>query len=160
MKRIIVVAGLLGALAMGTAQARDNTGCGAGTMIWQGQKGIAPQVLAVTTNGTFGNQTFGITFGTLGCTQDGVVGEGKKLSMYTGSNMDRLAQDMSVGHGESLNVLAELMGVEQQDKAAFFELAKLNFSEIFSSEAVTAQDVLNTLQAAMAQDATLSRYVG
>lgn len=160
MKRIIMLAGLMGAVAMGTAQARDDSGCGLGTMVWKGQEGIAPQVLAVTTNGTFGNQTFGISSGTLGCTQDGVVGEGMKLSMYTGSNMDRLAQDMSVGHGESLNVLAELMGVEEQDKGAFFQLAKSNFSDIFSSETVTAADVLGTLQAAMAKDATLSRYVG
>lgn len=159
MKRIVIVASVMGALMMGTAQARDSTGCGLGSMVWQGQQGIAPQVLAVTTNGTFGNQTFGISSGTLGCTQDGVVGEGMKVSMYTGSSMDRLAQDMSVGHGESLNVLAELMGVEQQDRDAFFELAKANFSEIFSEDSVTAADVLNTLQAAMAQDATLSRYV-
>lgn len=160
MKRIIVLAGLMGALAMGTAQARDSTGCGLGSMVWQGKQGVVPQVLAVTTNGTFGNQTFGISSGTLGCTQDGVVGEGMKVSMYTGSNMDRLAQDMAVGQGESLSVLAELLGVAEQDKSAFFELAKLNFSEIFSSEQVTAEDVLNTLQAAMANDAVLSRYVG
>lgn len=160
MRRMIMVAGLVGAMAMGAAQARDDTGCGLGTIVWKGQEGLAPKILAVTTNSIFGNQTFGISSGTLGCSQDGVVGEGLELSMYTGSNMDRLAQDMSVGHGESLNVLAELMGVEQHDKSAFFDLAKHNFSDIFSSETVTAEDVLNTLQAAMAEDDVLSRYVG
>ena len=70
-KLIVAVAGFC---AVGVAQAQqENTGCGLGTMLFDGQQGIAPQVLAVTTNGTSGNQTFGITSGTLGCTQDGVV---------------------------------------------------------------------------------------
>ena len=41
----------------------DSTGCGLGTTIWAGKTGIFPQILAVTTNGTSGNQTFGITTG-------------------------------------------------------------------------------------------------
>lgn len=52
----------------------DNVGgCGWGSKLFDGQQGVAPQVLAVTTNGTSGNQTFGITSGTSGCSQDGVV---------------------------------------------------------------------------------------
>ena len=39
--------------------AANNVGsCGLGSKVFEGQKGVAPQVLAVTTNGTFGNQTF------------------------------------------------------------------------------------------------------
>lgn len=61
------------------AQAVDSTGCGLGSMAWRGQRGIGPQVLAATTNGSFGTQTFGITFGTSGCDPDGRVtgGTGK-----------------------------------------------------------------------------------
>ena len=50
--------------------AAGDTGCGVGTMIFKGKSGLAPHVLAVTTNGTFGNQTFGMTSGTLGCNVD------------------------------------------------------------------------------------------
>lgn len=48
----------------------NNVGsCDWGTKLFEGQSGIAPQVLAVTANGTFWNQTFGISFGASGCTQ-------------------------------------------------------------------------------------------
>ncbi|HKB84382.1 MAG TPA: DUF3015 family protein, partial [Burkholderiales bacterium] len=69
MKRIFVAIALSALPAMAFA---DNVGtCGWGSKLFDGQKGAAPQVLAVTTNGTFGNQTFGISSGTSGCTQDG-----------------------------------------------------------------------------------------
>src|SRR5690606_21045070 len=60
-------------LAAGAQQVPSVGGCGLGSKLFEGQRGVAPQVLAVTTNGTFGNQTFGISSGTLGCNQDGVV---------------------------------------------------------------------------------------
>ena len=60
---------LAAVLAMGSsvAMADNDIGCGAGTQIWQGQSGLLPKILGATTNGISGNQTFGITFGTLGC---------------------------------------------------------------------------------------------
>ncbi len=47
--------------------ADSDIGCGLGTMVFDGQQGKVYKVLGATTNGTSGNQTFGITFGTLGC---------------------------------------------------------------------------------------------
>ena len=101
------------------------------------------QILAATTNNIYGNQTFGITSGTLGCTQDGVVSSSAKLSMFTGSNMDRLARDMSQGEGESLATLADLMGIESTDKAAFYSASRENFDKIFASADVNANLSLN-----------------
>ena len=144
-----------GMFAAGVAQA-DSTGCGLGTTLWEGQSGIAPQVLAVTTNGTLGNQTFGITFGTLGCKSDGVVSS--PMAMFTGSNMDRLARDMSVGEGEALETLAELLGIEAGHKDAFFQATRTHFGEIFTSADVTAEQVLDAINDMMAQNATLARY--
>src|SRR2546426_3733255 len=49
-------------------------GCGLGKLAWADfhhQKNIGPQVLMATTNGTFGSQSFGISTGTSGCTNDG-----------------------------------------------------------------------------------------
>lgn len=147
------------ALSTGTAMAQqNNVGCGLGSMVFDGQRGVAPQVLAATTNGTFGNQTFGISSGTLGCTQDGVVSSTAKLSMFTGSNMDKLAADMSKGQGETLETLADLMGVEAADKATFFTATRDNFDKIFSSSDVTAEQVLGNLNDVLAADAKLSRY--
>lgn len=157
MKKIVISA-LLGAMSVGVAQAaQNNVGCGLGSMVWNGKSGVAPQVMAVTTNGTSGNQTFGITSGTLGCTQDGVVQSSQKLSMFTGENMDSIARDMSVGHGESLETMAELMGISEKDKGAFFTATKENFGRIFTADA-TAEDVLANVNAVMADDAVLSQY--
>ena len=158
MKKIAISA-LLGAMSIGVAQAQqNNVGCGLGSMVFDGQSGIVPQVAAATTNGTSGNQTFGITSGTLGCTQDGVVKSSAKLSMFTGSNMDSLARDMSTGHGESLETLADLMGVAEEHKGAFFAATKENFGSIFTTADVTAEEVLAGVNATMAQDAVLSQY--
>lgn len=157
MKTKLFAAVALGALWSVSAQA-ENTGCGLGSMAWEGQSGIAPQVLAVTTNGTSGNQTFGITSGTLGCSRDGVVRSSAALSMYTGSNMDLIARDMSVGDGESLDVLAELMGVEADDRAAFKTALQQNYGEIFSTADITADELITAIDATLREDSQLARY--
>lgn len=158
MKRFAFTA-LMGAMAMGSAQAaQDNVGCGLGSMVFDGQSGVAPQVLAATTNGTSGNQTFGISSGTLGCTQDGVVRDHTKLSMFTGANMERIASNMAVGEGEALETMAALMGVEDADKPAFYSASKANFDRIFASADVTAEDVIAALDAVMAEDVSLVKY--
>lgn len=149
----------VGMLFTGTAAAKDSTGCGVGSMIFDGKSGIASQVLAVTTNGSTGNQTFGITSGTLGCDKDGTISSGAKLSMFTSENLDKLAQNMAVGEGESLATLADMIGIADEDKAAFYAATKTHFDAIFASEDVTARDVLVALEAVMANDEALVRYV-
>lgn len=157
MKKVLVAAVLAGLSSFSFAD--PDVGCGVGTIIWAGQVGVVPKILAATTNGTSGNQTFGISSGTLGCQQNGVVSSRVRLSMYTGSNIEKLARDMSVGQGESLNVLADLMGVKAQDKAAFFQTSRDNFGTIFAPQNQTAGQVLDSLQAVMAQDPQLAGYV-
>ena len=154
-KYLVAVAALV---AAGAAQAQqENTGCGLGTMLFDGQQGIAPQILAVTTNGTSGNQTFGITSGTLGCTQDGVVKSSQKLSMFLDKNLDRVAQDMSAGHGERLDTLAGLLGIPETERDGFFDLTRRHFAEIYPARDVTVAQVLDNLNAVMAAD---RRYAG
>ena len=116
MKRNITLGVILALAPLSMAMAAsNNVGCGIGSTIFKGKSGVAPQVLAATTNGSFGNQTFGITSGTLGCATDGVVDNPVKVSMFIDTNMDKLAQDMSVGNGEALNSLADLMGIYPHD---------------------------------------------
>ena len=100
MKKLFAAALMIAAGS--SAMAQNNVGCGWGSAVFNGQRGVAPQVLAATTNGTSGNQTFGITFGTVGCTQDGVVRSNWKVSAYIEGNSSKLARDMSAGQGESL----------------------------------------------------------
>jgi hypothetical protein len=158
MKKLISILSLIAALPT-LAMAADNVGgCGVGSMVFKGQSGVVPQVLAVTTNGSTGNQTFGITSGTLGCTQDGVVTSNMKTAMFIQSNKDQLARDMSVGSGETLAALSHLLGVETQDQAAFNHLTKDNVARIFTTDSVATEQVVVALREVLASDATLSRY--
>lgn len=149
----------VGMLCTHAAVAEDSTGCGAGTLLFNGQSGLAPQVLAVTTNGTFGNQTFGISSGTLGCDTEGTIIASARLNKFASQNLEKLAQNMAVGEGESLATLAHMIGIAEADKAAFFAATKTHFDSIFAADDVTAHDVLVALEAVMADDAALARYV-
>lgn len=160
MKKKLAFAAAAAFLMSGAAAADDSTGCGVGSMIFDGQSGVFPQILAVTTNGSTGNQTFGITSGTLGCDSEGTIDSAAKMSMFTGDNMESLALDMSRGEGESLQTLAELMGVAEADRAAFYAATKSNFDRIYTSSDVTAGDVIVNLQAVMAEDEQLKAYAG
>jgi len=158
MKRLITILSLVAAIPT-MAMAQDNVGgCGVGSMIFKGQKGVVPQVLAVTTNGTLGNQTFGISTGTLGCSQDGMVTSNMKTAMFIDGNKDRLARDMSVGSGETLASLSHLIGIEAKDQAAFNRLTKENVARIFTNEDVATEQVVASLREVLASDATLSHY--
>jgi hypothetical protein len=156
MKKLCVVAVLAAFPAVAMA---DNVGqCGWGSKLLAGQKGIAPQVLAVTTNGTSGNQTFGITSGTSGCTQDGAVSSNWRTSLFIDGNKEKLARDMSVGSGETLDSLAHLLGVESQDRVAFNRVAKDNMARIFPTHEASTQEIATALRQVLASDAQLSRY--
>ncbi|HET8730134.1 MAG TPA: DUF3015 family protein [Moraxellaceae bacterium] len=157
MKKLLAIAVLSASASV--ALADDDIGCGLGSMIMAGQSGPVFKVLGATTNGTLGNQTFGITTGTLGCKTQGVITSKARLSMFTGSNVDNLARDMSVGHGESLNVLADLMGVKEADKAHFFQATKTNFGKIFAPQNETAGQILASLEQVMSSDSVLAPYV-
>lgn len=128
----------------GSAMAQNNVGCGWGSAVFNGQRGVAPQVLAATTNGTSGNQTFGITFGTSGCTQDGVVSSSWKISMFIDGSRVALSRDAAAGQGENLDALASMMGVKADDRAEFVATIKGNFNTVFADDKVAAnlKDVL------------------
>jgi hypothetical protein len=156
MKKLVAVA-VLSAVPF-TAFADNDAGCGVGTQIWKGQKGLLPKVLAATTNGTFYN-TISMTFGVLGCSSDGVVTASARMPMYAGANLDQLAAEMAAGEGETLANLASLYGIEAEDRAAFYALTQANFASIFASEDVTAGDVLHNVSLVLAADQRLARYL-
>ena len=113
-------------------------------MIWKGQSGIAPHVLAATTNGTFGNQTFGMTTGTLGCQTNQSV---QSMAMYMDSNIDKVARDMSRGSGENLDTLAVLLGVEETDRDTFRKVLQDNFASIFPNADTTSGEAVDAIVA-------------
>lgn len=157
MKKLLAVAIL--STSASVAVADQDIGCGLGTMIWAGQSGLLFKLLGSFTNGISGNQTFGITTGTLGCQSSGAITSRQRLSMFTGSNIEGLARDMSVGRGETLNVLADLMGVKDADKDRFFQATKTHFGTIFAPENESAGEVLAALEKVMTEDSVLAGYV-
>jgi hypothetical protein len=163
--RLVMASALLTlALAVPAASAQEDetassAGCGLGTMLFDGQSGIGPQVLAVTTNGTSGNQTFGITSGTLGCTKDGVVRPPAEVRILLMSSLDNLATDVARGEGETLTSLASVMAIDEADQPRFFVSLQENFVRIFPDENVTADEVITSINAVMAEDEVLARYV-
>jgi DUF3015 family protein len=159
MRKTIVLAAVGVMVSGGVALGDPDVGCGWGTMAFRGQSGVAAKVLAATTNGILGNQTFGISSGTAGCNQGGVVKAELKVQMYAGANIDKLASDMAAGQGESLDTLAHLIGIADGDRAEFFRLTKTHFGELFPADQVTAGAMLTTLKGLMAQDPQLAKYV-
>ena len=157
MRKIIVAVVLSAVPVLAFAQQNNIGTCGWGAKLFDGQSGVAPQVLAVTTNGTSGNQTFGISTGTSGCTQDGVVRSTWKTAMFIDGNKERLARDMSIGNGETLDSLAHLIGVRQEDRAAFNRTVQANVSRIFASGSTTDQVVV-ALKEVLGSDRTLAQY--
>lgn len=155
MKRIALT---LLVLVPGIAAADNVGGCGWGSKVMDGNQGIAPQVLALTTNGTFSNAAFGISSGTSGCTQDGVVKSDWKLAAFVDENRPKLARDVSVGSGESLNALAELLSVEKADRDLFASVTREQFDRIFPTSSVATPQILASLKAVLAENATLAKY--
>lgn len=141
MKKIVFSLAAAGALALASnAQAVDSTGCGLGSMAWRGQSGIAPQVLAATTNGLFGTQTFGITFGTSGCDPNGRItgGTGRMALAFMENNMEQYAMDAAAGRGETIETLA---GILNMDSEKLGEISKQNFAYMFNDQNADALSV-------------------
>ena len=146
MKKLAIASALLVVSAM-AGTLRDNVGCGLGTTIIgdKGNDSLVLQVLAATTNGTFGNQTFGITSGTLGCKKHTNIASNDKLNKFVADNMDKIAMDISAGHGKTLDALAELLKIPADKRASFYAKLKANFDKIYASNSVEAADVIDSI---------------
>ncbi len=141
MKKVI---SLIAAIGLTTAvYANENTGCGLGSLIIKNQNTVVLQALAATTNGTSGNQTFGITSGTSNCDKPSNFVSNDKLNKFVGENMDELALDISAGKGETLATVAKLMNVENTQE--FSSKLQANFSNIYTSENVTSAKVIDSI---------------
>ncbi len=139
MKKFLISAAFIAAFSVSQAFALDSPGCGLGSIIFKGQAGTIQQILAVTTNGSFGTQTFGISSGTSGCDQNGRVSGGTgKIFAFLEKNMEQFAVDAARGHGETIDTIAALTGTSS-DKVG--EVVKENFAFIFDSHDVSAVTV-------------------
>ncbi|MDH5426394.1 MAG: DUF3015 domain-containing protein [Gammaproteobacteria bacterium] len=155
MKRVILIATMLASLPMLSQAASRGAGCGVGAVLFDGQTGTVPHVLAATTNGSLFD-TVSMTFGIMGC--DTSVSITASADEFLKDNIDKVARDMSSGQGESLETLANLLRIDDADKSRFFSATQKNFGRIFSREDISSIEVLETLAGVMKEDVTLSKY--
>ena len=130
-------------------------GCGLGSIAFGDKPGMV-QVLAATTNGTSGNQTFGMTSGTSNCTSDGIIKAQIEQEVFVASNLDSLRQEMARGEGEAVNALAHLMGCKAEDTNRFAAVAKSNYNDIFNKSEKSAEWVHWYIKQAIRTDAKLT----
>ncbi|MGH7230055.1 MAG: DUF3015 family protein [Nitrospiraceae bacterium] len=152
----IVLSQAVGAYA---AMVETGPGCGLGAQIWAdsaAKKHILQQAMIATTNGT-GMQTFAITSGTSGCTNDGVIVQNEKVNVFAGINFENLSQEMAQGQGEHLTSLATLMGVPAEHQTEFLSLAQDQYMTLLREKEATSVSMVNGLYQAMAAHPVLAK---
>ncbi|UCH91360.1 MAG: DUF3015 domain-containing protein [Nitrospirota bacterium] len=142
--------------------AHDSTGpgCGLGKLAWQdyqNKHNIAPQVAMATTNGTFGSQTFGISSGTSGCSNDGQLFTSEKVNVFTAMNFDNLSQEMAQGQGEHLTSLATLMGIPEENHQEFFAMTQENYTTLVQAGETSPKAVVKAIHDAMSGHIVLAQ---
>lgn len=156
MKKLIAAISLF--IAPALASADGASGCGWGALLFDGNRGVASHVLAATTNNfVFGNNTFGMSSGTNGCTTGQSIRYKGTVRLVT-RNMDNLAQDISQGEGEILSALALVLEIEDQDKPTFYSALMHNFETIYPTETVTGEQVITALITVMSEHPVLTKY--
>lgn len=161
MKKIIAGLVLISASSVSTTAsavaAGGAGGCGWGNALFNGSTGTPSHVVAATTNQFVGNDTFGMTSGTNGCSTKGKLGYGGE-SMVS-SIMDEFSEDVARGEGDAMDTVAVIYGVEKQDRATFAKVMHENFAILFPNEEVTAGKMMVSIEEVMKADATLNKYV-
>ena len=157
MRKIIAGLVLVSASSVVNAGAAGGAGCGWGQALFDGQSGTASHVLAGITNAFSGNNTFGMTTGTNGCSVSGTLNYGGQS--VVSAIMNEFSEDVARGEGDALNTVAVVYGVDAQDRDQFAKVMHENFTTLFPSEDVTAAEMMASIEALMKSDAELSKYI-
>lgn len=153
MKKIaaLSIAVLIPSLALAAGN-HPMAGCGLGYLLVSNKDNDkVTQVLGSTTNGTFGTQTFGISSGTSGCTQDGAVKVARAAEVFAEVNLDSLRHDMAAGQGEYVNTFASLLTSSQDKQLQMVRFFQTNYQELFPSAETSSAELMNNLTTKLAQ---------
>ena len=119
---------------------------GIGTLLFESvgkpNGGWLLQITAAWTNNALSN-TFSMTTGTINC--EGNINKAVSIEVYefVTANMDNLAKDIAMGHGDTINSLGSMLAVK--DVNAFGSKLQANFSEIFPNAEVQSDSVANKI---------------
>ena len=163
LKRLILASlavafvGMQAGLALAAGTPDTGPGCGLGKLAFQNYpnaKTKGAQVLMATLNGT-GANTFAISSGTSGCTDDGRWWAENKTTMFAELNSDALAQEMAQGSGEHLASLATLLGVPQDQHQAFFAMTQERYTALTQAGEVSAVAMIKAMNDAISANPVL-----
>ncbi|HXS99943.1 MAG TPA: DUF3015 family protein [Elusimicrobiota bacterium] len=157
MKRTLFLLAAVTLLAgAASAASQNDAGCGLGAQIFKENRPV-DQILAATTNGCIGSQTFGITTGTLGCSSGGLIKASKEREVFTATNFRALEQELAAGSGQYEASLAALTGCKAD---AFATFAKTHYEKILPSGRTTSTELLNNLDKEILSDPAMAKACG
>lgn len=123
-------------------------GCGLGSVLFGETESRGGQVLAATTNGIYGNGTFGMSSGTSNCVPDNSASSAamrKNMDMFVAANRQSLANDIAKSNGETIVAISNIMGCK--DSAYLGAKLQSRYETIFSSkeDATVSDNMFNTV---------------
>ena len=117
-----------------SGQGYGMAGCGLGSVVF-GQKGGFIQIFAGTTNGLSGNQTFGISSGTLNCGESGKMAQTEQFIQL---NQVAIENDMARGQGETIKALSQILDCQNNN---FAQTMKSNYKNAFPQGNASAKQI-------------------
>lgn len=134
-----------------------DAGCGLGSMLIQKNTKLL-QLFALTTNGSFFSQGFGITSGTSGCSASGLVMNDKQIQYFVEVNQEDLSREMAQGRGDKLATLALLNGcASESSQQAFATFTQGSYSKIVPAADVSASQMVQNLKSEMGSNQQISQ---
>ncbi len=123
-------------------------GCGLGSVLFGETESQGGQILAATTNGIYGNGTFGMSSGTSNCVPDNSANSAamrKNMDMFVSANRQSLANDIAKSNGETIVAISNIMGCK--DSAYLGAKLQSRYESIFSSkeDATVSDNMFNTV---------------
>ena len=150
-------------LAAATSLSADETaaGCGIGKQIMQGKSGKSNNIVAAILNDALIPKTFFMTTGdgTLGCDPSETVKNEQPRETFVAANLDGLSEDIAKGQGDHLSALAQVMGIEDEDKPSFYSLTQSHYETLFDQDSTSAKQMLSALDNALLRTPNLAKYV-
>jgi hypothetical protein len=117
-------------------------------------KGTTEQVTDTTQNTTVS------TSGRSWFTNDGLVRQGEHVNAFAALNYDNLTHDMAFGGGEYLASLGTLLGVPDDQRMAFFQVAQSHYTTLAQSDNATALHLMAGLDRSLAQYGIVTASTG
>jgi len=160
MNKLIISSAVVLLSTLPLAHAEDTgAGCGIGSVVLEGREGKGANIAAAVLNNFLIPNTFFMTTGggIMGCDPTQTVQNDKATEIFVARNLDQLSTEAAQGGGDYLNVLADLMGIANEDRAAFRKVTQDNFDQLFLTNG-DAKRVINTIEIAMLNDSNLAKY--